>query len=68
MTPIFGYTAITLLTTGLTIALIGLAQAAPVYVVDEVEVTDAVVYKSYVERQVPLIKAGGGRFAYRVAR
>jgi uncharacterized protein (DUF1330 family) len=38
------------------------AQAAPVYVVDEVEVTDTAVYKSYVERQVPLIKAAGGKF------
>ena len=38
------------------------AQAAPVYVVDEVEVTDAAVYKGYVERQVPLIKAAGGKF------
>jgi uncharacterized protein (DUF1330 family) len=38
------------------------AQAAPVYVVDEVEITDAAVYKGYVERQVPLIKAAGGKF------
>ena len=38
------------------------AQAGPVYVVDEIEITDAAVYKGYVERQVPLIKAAGGRF------
>jgi uncharacterized protein (DUF1330 family) len=62
MAHVSGYTAITLLAAGLTIGLIGAAQAAPVYVVDEVEVTDAAVYKGYVERQVPLIKAGGGRF------
>jgi uncharacterized protein (DUF1330 family) len=57
-----GYTAISILVTGFTIALIGAARAMPVYVVDEVEVTDPAVYKGYVERQVPLIKAGGGRF------
>lgn len=38
------------------------AQAAAFYVVDEVEVTDAAVYKGYVERQVLLIKAAGGKF------
>jgi uncharacterized protein (DUF1330 family) len=62
MSQISGYTPIALLVAGLTTGILGSAQAAPVYVVDEVEVTDAAVYKSYVERQVPLIKAAGGRF------
>jgi uncharacterized protein (DUF1330 family) len=61
MSQISGYAPIVLLVAGLT-GIFGSAQAAPVYVVDEVEVTDAAVYKSYVERQVPLIKAAGGRF------
>ena len=39
-----------------------MAQAGPVYVVDEVEITDPGVYKIYVEKQVPLIKSFGGRF------
>jgi uncharacterized protein (DUF1330 family) len=47
---------------GLVLASAGLAHASPVYVVDEIEITDAATYKGYVERQVPLIKSFGGKF------
>jgi uncharacterized protein (DUF1330 family) len=47
---------------GLTMASIGNVCAAPIYVVDEIEITDPAVYKIYVAKQVPLIKASGGRF------
>jgi uncharacterized protein (DUF1330 family) len=57
-----GRTVITLLAVGLVAGSAGSAQAAPVYVVDEVEITDASVYKVYVEKQVPLIKSFGGKF------
>jgi uncharacterized protein (DUF1330 family) len=62
MARISCYTATTLLAAGLFSGSIGLAKAAPVYVVDEIEITDAAVYKVYVEKQVPLIKSFGGKF------
>lgn len=52
----------TLLALGITAVGIDSTHAAPIYVVDEIEVTDAAVYKVYVSRQVPLIKSFGGRF------
>jgi uncharacterized protein (DUF1330 family) len=58
----FGRLALPLLTVGFITACVRVAVAAPVYVVDEVEVTDAPVYRTYVERQVAAIKAAGGRF------
>jgi uncharacterized protein (DUF1330 family) len=62
MASIAGYVATTILAVGLANGTIGRAQAAPVYVVDEVEITDAAVCKTYVAKQVPLIKSFGGRF------
>lgn len=62
MARIFELAVITMLSAGLVVSVAGAAQASPVYFVDEVEVTNAPVYKTYVERQVPLIKAAGGRF------
>lgn len=62
MTIFSGYTATSLLMCGLIVAGISKAHAAPIYVVDEVEITDPAVYKVYVARQVPLIKSFGGRF------
>jgi uncharacterized protein (DUF1330 family) len=47
---------------GITAAGASAAHAAPVYVVDEIEITDAAVYKVYVSRQVALIKSSGGKF------
>jgi Domain of unknown function (DUF1330) len=47
---------------GLTMASISNVYAAPIYVVDEIEITDPAIYKMYVARQVPLIKSSGGRF------
>lgn len=61
MTSFSGYAAL-LLMCGMTVVSIGKVHAAPVYVVDEVEITDPAVYKIYVARQVPLIKSFGGRF------
>jgi uncharacterized protein (DUF1330 family) len=62
MTIFSGHTATALLMCGLIVAGISKAHATPVYVVDEVEITDPAVYKVYVARQVPLIKSFGGRF------
>jgi uncharacterized protein (DUF1330 family) len=51
-----------LLALGMAAAGVGAAKAVTIYVIDEVEVTDAANYKLYVDRQVPLIKAAGGTF------
>ena len=62
MTSLSRCTATMLLLSVLTGVCLGDVHAAPVYVVDEVEITDPAVYKIYVARQVPLIKSFGGRF------
>ena len=41
------------------------AQCAPAYVVNEIEVTDQVGFKSYAEQQGDLIHSFGGRFLVR---
>jgi uncharacterized protein (DUF1330 family) len=37
----------------------------PAYFVAEIEVTDPVIYKTYVERNTPVVNAHGGRFLVR---
>ncbi len=62
MSKIRNVAGCSLLAFGMAVAGASASKAATIYVVDEVEVTDAANYKLYVERQVPLIKAAGGTF------
>ena len=54
-----------LLTAGLLIGIASRAQAAPAYVVNEIEVTDQAGFKTYADQQGALIQSFGGHFLAR---